>query len=256
MMQLEECPPVEYIKRRNQRNLRIRVKSDAIIVSGPWYSTKSQMASFVSDRQDWIRKTVIKLKKSTAQRNDLQEENEGCILLRGIWTPIVIRKPIPESTKWYLVERGERVDAYPPDTGLIDNMADAVKINDVHSITESTPIKVPKSALETFSKELAKKELPTYFEQKAAQLPFKWQKLYIRSQKTKWGTCSSKGNISLNWRLIKCPKHIWDYLIVHELCHTVHMNHSKSFWELVKKHHSDVDTAHRWLKVDGNLAFL
>jgi predicted metal-dependent hydrolase len=243
MMQLEGCPPVEYIKRRNQRNLRIRVKSDAIIVSGPWYSSKSQMAGFVIERRDWILNTVTKLKKTQTQRSNLIDEKEGFILLRGNWIPIVIRKPIPESSNWYLVERGERVDAYPPDTNSNANEGNA-------------PLIVPKAALETFSKELAKKELPRYFEQKASELPFEWQKLYIRSQKTKWGTCSSKGNISLNWRLIKCPMDIWDYLIVHELCHTVHMNHSKAFWELVKKHHPNVNAAHKWLKSDGNLAFL
>lgn len=242
-MQLEGCPPVEYIKRRNQRNLRIRVKPDVIIVSGPWYSTKSQMAGFVRDRRDWILKTVTKLKKNHAQNSNALNEKEGFILLRGNWTPIVIRKPIPESSNWYLVERSERVDAYPPDTDPVSN--------------EHHPqLTVPKSVIETFSKAIAKKELPKFFEQKASQLPFTWQKLYIRSQKTKWGTCSSKGNISLNWRLIKCPVNIWDYLIVHELCHTVHMNHSKAFWELVKKHHPEVDFAHRWLKKEGNLAFL
>jgi len=238
MMQLEGCPPVEYIKRRNQRNIRIRVKSDAIIVSGPWYSTKSQMANFVLDRQDWIQKTVTKLRKSTDHRKKQIEEKEGNLLLRGNWTPITIRTPIPESTNWYLVERNGMIDAYPPESGKQSNHI------------------VPKMVLETFCKELAKKELPKYFTQKATELPFKWQKLYIRSQKTKWGTCSSKGNISLNWRLIKCPTPIWDYLIVHELCHTVHMNHSKAFWELVKKHHSNVDSAHKWLKSEGNLVFL
>jgi predicted metal-dependent hydrolase len=58
----------------------------------------------------------------------------------------------------------------------------------------------------------------------AHRLPFK--RLFIRSQRTKWGTCSSRGNISLNWRLILTPPHVIDYVILHELVHTKIMNHS------------------------------
>ena len=53
-----------------------------------------------------------------------------------------------------------------------------------------------------------------------------------------------------------CPPEIVRYLIVHELCHTVHMNHSKAYWQLVKSHYPQVDWANKWLKTDGNLCFL
>ncbi len=59
-------------------------------------------------------------------------------------------------------------------------------------------------------------------------LPFK--RSFIRSQRTKWGTCSVKGNISLNWRLIWAPKYVAEYVILHELVHTKVMNHSHRFW--------------------------
>ena len=55
-------------------------------------------------------------------------------------------------------------------------------------------------------------------------------KIYISSAKTRWGTCSSKGNIRINWRLINAPQEILEYVIYHELCHLKHPNHSKAFW--------------------------
>ena len=79
----------------------------------------------------------------------------------------------------------------------------------------------------------------------AHNLPYK--RLFIRSQRTKWGTCSTQGNISLNWRLILAPKHVVDYVILHELIHTRVMNHSHGFWVLLKAICPQCEEAIRWL---------
>jgi predicted metal-dependent hydrolase len=59
------------------------------------------------------------------------------------------------------------------------------------------------------------------------------QTLQIRGQKTRWGSCSSKGTISLNYKLLFLPPHLVQYIIIHELCHTVHLNHSPNFWSFL-----------------------
>lgn len=75
--------------------------------------------------------------------------------------------------------------------------------------------------------------------------------LRLKSQKTRWGSCSNKQNINLNWLLIKTPLEIIDYVILHECCHLIHMNHSKDFWNLVQKFMPDYKLKMKWLKEKG-----
>lgn len=73
----------------------------------------------------------------------------------------------------------------------------------------------------------------------------------IRDQKTRWGSCSSRGTLSFNYRLIFAPPEILDYVVVHELCHLTHMNHSKEFWNKVASVMPDYNTHRKWLKEHG-----
>lgn len=70
----------------------------------------------------------------------------------------------------------------------------------------------------------------------------------IRSQRTRWGSCSSRNTVSLNWRLIMAPDWVSDYVVYHELAHLTHMNHSQKFWQLVADYFPRYKEAERWLK--------
>lgn len=78
------------------------------------------------------------------------------------------------------------------------------------------------------------------------------QYILIGDQKTFWGSCSSRGRISYNWHLILMPEKIQDYVVVHELCHLLEMNHSPRFWSLVEKTIPDYRERRKWLKEHGN----
>ncbi len=74
------------------------------------------------------------------------------------------------------------------------------------------------------------------------------KKLSIRGQVTRWGSCSSTGMVSLNWKLMAAPVDVIRYVVVHELAHLRHPNHSSDFWELVERHHPGHKVPRRWLR--------
>ena len=76
-------------------------------------------------------------------------------------------------------------------------------------------------------------------------------KIFIKNQKTRWGSCSTKGNINLNWLLVMTPLEIIDYVIVHELSHLKVINHSQEFWTLVESILPDYKERRKWLKENG-----
>ncbi len=80
-----------------------------------------------------------------------------------------------------------------------------------------------------------------------------FNKMTVRSQKTRWGSCSRRGNISLNDQLLFLPAKTVEYLMIHELCHTRHLNHSKAFWALVESHCPDFRTHEKLLSDSRNL---
>lgn len=92
---------------------------------------------------------------------------------------------------------------------------------------------------EAFLKFKAKQFLVDRTRELASEHGFKIGRVTIRGQKTRWGSCSAKRSISLNYQLIKFRQELIDYVIIHELCHTRHMNHSKAFWNEVAKYTPD-----------------
>jgi predicted metal-dependent hydrolase len=82
----------------------------------------------------------------------------------------------------------------------------------------------------------ARQSLPPLLEQVSRRIGLGFNRVSIRSQKTRWGSCSNRGNISLNDQLLFLPASTVEYLMIHELCHTRHLNHSRDFWTLVQTH--------------------
>ena len=79
-----------------------------------------------------------------------------------------------------------------------------------------------------------------------------YNKITIRAQRSRWGSCSSIGNLNFNCLLALVPDHVLDYVVVHELCHLRHMNHGKEFWAEVEAVLLDFQRSRKWLKEEGS----
>lgn len=106
--------------------------------------------------------------------------------------------------------------------------------------------------LEAPYRQAAKEYIPKRADYYAAILGVTYNTITIRDQKTRWGSCSGKGNLSFNWRLILAPPKVLDYVVVHELCHRKEMNHSPRFWALVESIMPDYQQYRKWLKENGD----
>jgi len=95
------------------------------------------------------------------------------------------------------------------------------------------------------------KLIPQRVEYFARQVGVDYGRITIRNQKTRWGSCSSKGNLNFNWRLIFAPEEVVDYIVVHELAHRKEMNHSRAFYNVVASVLPDYQVQEKWLKENG-----
>jgi predicted metal-dependent hydrolase len=118
----------------------------------------------------------------------------------------------------------------------------------VASLAEETV----RGALETWYRRQARTVFPERLTRCNAAYGFTYQRVAIKDQKSRWGSCSRKGNLNFNWRLLLAPLPVLDYVVYHELAHLKEPNHSPRFWALVARACPAYREHRRWLKQHGN----
>ncbi len=81
---------------------------------------------------------------------------------------------------------------------------------------------------------------------------YKFNRIFIKNQKTRLGSCSSNKNLNFNWQICKFPGEVMEYIIKHELAHLVHQNHKKEFWSEVEKIDPNYKEHHKWIKLNAH----
>jgi predicted metal-dependent hydrolase len=123
---------------------------------------------------------------------------------------------------------------------LARRLADApVPILDLPAVTEAE------------GRRLARAALGVAVPREAAALGVTYRRIAVRAQRTRWGSCSTTGTLSFNWRLVLAPPEVLEYVVVHELCHLREPNHSRRFWRLVEEHRPGYRDEREWLTRHG-----
>ena len=130
----------------------------------------------------------------------------------------------------------------------LSGLRSRVAIKDEEKIIYSGRNLLADGALGTWYRQEAKRVIMERLEHFAKTYKFTYNKVFIRNQRTLWGSCSSKRNLSFNWRLIQTPLDIIDYIVVHELVHTKILQHTKAYWERVASLYPQYRQARVWLK--------
>ncbi len=102
-------------------------------------------------------------------------------------------------------------------------------------------------------KACAREAIPKRVAELALLLGVTYNDIRIKAQKTRWGSCSSKNNLNFNCLLMLCPDEVRDYVIIHELCHLKHLDHSKKFWAEVERYCPSYKAQDKWLTSEGSL---
>ena len=125
-----------------------------------------------------------------------------------------------------------------------------------HRVRVAQEIARPRDAVapdvERERRQRAKRDLPVHLLELAEAHGLRVDRVSVRNQRWRWGSCSRSGHICLNWRLAQVPPEIRDYVMIHELMHLKRMDHSPKFWKLVAKACPEYQAARRWLRAHGH----
>ncbi len=216
---------MNYEIQHNARAQHIKIKITAqaeVIVVAPRDCPTFFIDRFVNQHRDWIEKTLKKV-----QENRPAKKNTDEILLFG---------------KTYHKVIGSRAE-YPLGVRVSDNKFIITPVSENKTSIDKS--------LQQFLKSTAEKYITPRTQQLAKKMNISYHSISFKNQKTRWGSCSSQGNLNFNWKLVHSPPAVIDYVIIHELAHRTEMNHSADFWEIVKKFDPEYLKHRGWLKREG-----
>jgi predicted metal-dependent hydrolase len=213
-------------KRAKRLTIRVNTAND-IKVTIPAFISYNRAIEFVKEKAAWIRSTKEKLAERTGDITIFNELTEFSTLHHDLHI---------ERIEGEVVKR------------KIGSGKILVSVPFTQEMTsKAVQGKIRTAILEAWRKE-AKAILPGRIDELAKRNGFQYRSLNIKNMKTRWGSCTGHNGINLNLHLVRLPEHLSDYIILHELVHTIHKNHSKFFWESLEKYCKDSKAKARELK--------
>ena len=223
---------VRYSLRRRTIQLRIAA-TDRLEITAPAGTTVSRLQQVLQEKKAWILRQMQRLESTAACTANASLTHGATLLYQGT----------PHSL--LLLADGERKPQVTRNHGAIAiHLAELVGYDNDPAVIR---------ALKDWFGEQARLRLLERTRYWASYIGVAPLRITLRDQKTRWGSCSSRGAISFNWRIIMAPPPVLDYLVIHELCHMLQPNHSPKYWQEVARWCPDFLLHRRWLRKNGGL---
>ncbi|QQE77159.1 M48 family metallopeptidase [Alicyclobacillus sp. SO9] len=214
---------------RRRKTITIKVLETEIVVQAPHTASTEEIEKALQKHNNWILSAIEE--RQSSQHGSEAQDDDG-------WRRHLLYQGNP------LVLNLHRRDSFRNASMKYDG-------HRLHiSVPQSSEHELKLYVTEWFKYE-ARERLPHRVESWAKRLGASYAKIRIKDVSSRWGSCSTKGNLNFNWRLICAPESVQDYVVVHELCHLWEMNHSKRFWTLVSQALPEYKAAQTWLKIHG-----
>ena len=223
MLKLPNGEEIEYqLERRNRRTIGLKITEDGLVVHAPKRIFDFQLQKILKQKANWISKKLDARKKNYVP--PVRWSNHETLQLLGNDITLIIANSTTNKQV----------------TFSQNNLLVSLKMpDDSEAIKRKVVQWYKKQAVQDFERRL---------EIFAAKLGVKTPPLLLSNAKSRWGSCSSRGDIRLNWRLLQAPPQIINYVICHELAHLKEMNHSAKFWAVVTEISPDYKVAEKVLK--------
>ncbi|MHB1407018.1 MAG: M48 family metallopeptidase [Desulfitobacteriaceae bacterium] len=232
-----EVIPYEERKSVRAKRIIITVFVDKVRVSVPRGATSKKVKEFVNANKQRILEHWLNLQEKQEARTH-HSEVPSDIPMQGsipyLEGTVSYQTYIQKRTHIGLEFSEHSLDIYLPESSSSEKRS--------HLIREVLIYWYKNEARKVFQAKLA---------HYAASMGVRYGQVSIKEQKTKWGSCSGKGNINLNWQIIRAPEKVTDYVIIHELAHLKYMNHSPDFWKVVAQEMPEYKVWKKWLREHG-----
>ena len=214
----------DYIERSKRKTLSLTVlKNGNVIVKAPINMKDEIINRFVEDKQSWIREKLASIKETQNKFEDVISMQK-CLIYGNKYSLVIADVKAIQTTDKFEIVIPEKFDEEKKQKTIIQ-----------------------------WYKKLAKKALSERLKFIENRINLKSASLKIGDSRGRWGSCNSYGNIILNYRVVMLPPKIIDYVIVHELCHLLELNHSKNFWSNVEKYLPNYELSRQGIKEYGFL---
>jgi predicted metal-dependent hydrolase len=210
-------PPVEVLLRRNARakrfSLRVSRADGRVSLSLPTWAPEAEALAFLRAREDWV-------------RSHLQQAPKRQIARIGAHLPIC---------------------GVPRD--VVGGAGRAARFRDGRIEVPAGPREGPR--IKALLSAMARERLTAAVTTHANALGRPFHRITLRDPRSRWGSCSSKGDLMFSWRLIMAPPEVLDYVAAHEVAHLAEMNHSDRFWSVCRQLCPDTDAHRKWIRTHG-----